>query len=1271
MRRRPVLLCSLVAAALLTIVVGAQTTDPQVFINEIHYDNTGTDAGEFVEIAGPAGTDLTGYAIVLYNGNGGAVYDTDALSGTIPDQQNGFGTISLSYPVNGIQNGSPDGIALVKDGAVVQFLSYEGPMLATGGPALGLTSVDIGVSENGSEPVGQSLRLIGSGDTYADFTWAAPAAATPGAINQGQTFGSTPPQPSLAIDDVAVTEGNSGTQVAAFTVSVTAGHSGVSFDIATADGAGASPATTGDGDYVARSLAAVAIPAGQTTYTFEVIVNGDTSVEPDETFGVTLGNPVGAVIGDGSGIGTIVNDDVPPVVSDVVISQVYGGGGNVGATLTNDFIELFNAGATAVDLSGWSVQYASATGTGTWAVTPLTGSIAPGGYYLIQQAAGAGGTTTLPTPDATGAITMAAGAGRVALQVSTAAIVGRCPTGGTADLVGYGPTATCFEGTAPTAATSATVAALRKRGGCYDSDVNGVDFSIGSPTPRNRATAVRTCSASPLSIPEIQGTGTTSPVVGDDIVTTGIVTARKSNGFFLQSPPGSEDGNADTSEGIFVFTSATPAVAVGDAVSARGTVGEFFSLTQLESSLPGDVTVTSTGNPLPSPVTLTPAILDPDGPIAQLERFEGMRVFAASLTSVAPTDSFGEVATVLTGVPRPLREPGISVLDPVPPDPTSGAPDCCIPRFDENPERIILDTEGLLGASVLTVTSNVVLQNVTGPLDFTFGAYKVLPEAPPIAGPNMSGVAVPVPAADEFTFAGFNIENFAGSETRKQKAALAIRQLMRSPDVIGHIEILDLATLQGLAAQVNADAVAAGEPDPGYEALLIPAPSAGNTQNVGFLVKTSRVRVDSLVQEGASETYTNPNNGNQETLHDRPPLVLRATVAPLGPDPHPVIVVVNHLRSFIDIELVAGDGTRVRAKRKAQAESVAALLQRLQTDNPGVAVLSLGDYNAYQFNDGYTDPIATLTGAPTPDDQIVEDESPDLVEPDFINLTDTLPAAERYSFIFEGTPQALDHVLVNTVGAGYVRRYAVARGNADFPETPAALFAGNPARPERSSDHDMPVAFLHFPDLTPPVFGAVSDVSVPATTFEGAVVTYGLPTASDAVDGAVPVTCAPASGTSFLIGSTTVTCTATDAAGNDAQVTFVVTVTLTDRPGTGLGAGQLGADPRVTFSFAAAQTDAGVETGWLLATMSRSRGLPYLFLSVSVDQVTFLDGAVRVTGSGWWNGRGGHTFELMAEDNGVPGAGHDTFSLIVRAPGGAIVLQQSGLLNAGNVQVVR
>lgn len=199
MARRRNMLGLLISGSLLgaTVVAGVPATQAftqtpaTIFINEIHYDNDGTDSGEAIEIAGPAGTDLTGWSIVLYNGGNGAAYDTDALSGTIPNQQNGYGTVVVNYPSNGIQNGSPDGVALVNGTTVVQFLSYEGGFAGVGGPANALSSTDIGVAETGSTPVGQSLQLTGAGTTYQSFAWSAPAASTFGAINTGQSFGAT------------------------------------------------------------------------------------------------------------------------------------------------------------------------------------------------------------------------------------------------------------------------------------------------------------------------------------------------------------------------------------------------------------------------------------------------------------------------------------------------------------------------------------------------------------------------------------------------------------------------------------------------------------------------------------------------------------------------------------------------------------------------------------------------------------------------------------------------------------------------------------------------------------------------------------------------------------------------------------------------------------------------------------------------------------------------------------------------------------------------
>jgi predicted extracellular nuclease len=214
-RLRNLAAASLGALALAAGGASGQADAQQVFFNELHYDNTGTDAGEAIEIAGPAGTDLSGWSIVLYNGANGAVYNTMALSGVIPDQSNGIGTLAFNYPENGIQNGSPDGLALVDpSNVVVQFVSYEGTFTGVGGPADGMPTTDIGISETSSTPTGFSVQLTGPGRVYGDFSWTGPAASSFGAINTGQVIG-VPPlvigacgDPATLIHDV---QGNGGT----------------------------------------------------------------------------------------------------------------------------------------------------------------------------------------------------------------------------------------------------------------------------------------------------------------------------------------------------------------------------------------------------------------------------------------------------------------------------------------------------------------------------------------------------------------------------------------------------------------------------------------------------------------------------------------------------------------------------------------------------------------------------------------------------------------------------------------------------------------------------------------------------------------------------------------------------------------------------------------------------------------------------------------------------------------------------------------------------
>lgn len=187
--------------------------------------------------------------------------------------------------------------------------------------------------------------------------------------------------------------------------------------------------------------------------------------------------------------------------SDMVVSQLFAGGGNANAPYANDFVELFNRGGTTVGLSSWSIQYASSSGT-TWQVTGLSGTVPPGGRYLVQLASAAAVGAPLPTPDATGTSNLAVSGGKVALvrgstPLACGASAGSCSADPlVADLIGYG-SATDYEGGGPAPAISNTTAALRAGDGCTDTDANSSDFSAAAPTPRNSSAAAARCSATP------------------------------------------------------------------------------------------------------------------------------------------------------------------------------------------------------------------------------------------------------------------------------------------------------------------------------------------------------------------------------------------------------------------------------------------------------------------------------------------------------------------------------------------------------------------------------------------------------------------------------------------------------------------------------------------------------------------------------------------------------------------------------------------------------
>ena len=274
----------------------------------------------------------------------------------------------------------------------------------------------------------------------------------------------------------------------------------------------------------------------------------------------------------------------PPAPSTIKISQVYGGGGNSGATYTNDFIEIYNQSTAPVDISQWSIQQASATAT-TWNITnlcPANGSciLQPGHYYLVQEAQGAGGTTALPPADITGAINMGATSGKVALVANTTLLSGACPTGsGIVDLLGYGGTGTptCFE-TTPVAALDNLTAAVRKGNGCIDTDNNANDFITIGPIPRNSTAPPNTCGGNPslasgvgaANPPSLESTATTLLTVtvtpatspaSTGITVTGSLTSVGGNASQAFYDDGT-NGDVTAGDNVFSFRVAAP-VATG------------------------------------------------------------------------------------------------------------------------------------------------------------------------------------------------------------------------------------------------------------------------------------------------------------------------------------------------------------------------------------------------------------------------------------------------------------------------------------------------------------------------------------------------------------------------------------------------------------------------------------------------------------------------------------------------------------------------------------
>ena len=769
-----------------------------------------------------------------------------------------------------------------------------------------------------------------------------------------------------------------------------------------------------------------------------------------------------------------------------VIAEVYGGGGNSGATLRHDFVELGNATGAPVSVDGWSVQYLPASPKPTTGVqvTPLSGEIPAQGRYLVRQAAGAGGEADLPAPDAAGSADMSATAGTVLLVSDTTPVECRTAAdcaadGAVIDVVGYGGAAVREGGSASGLSDTASAA---RGDGLADTGDNAADFTAGAPTPVNAAGAGPDGGPrlpggpeepGDLRIHDIQGITRTSPYAGDTVdAVPGVVTAvnafGSAQGFWFQDPAG--DGDPRTSEGLFAFTGSTaPGVAIGDEVLVSGRVDEYRpadgtqTITQVDRAR---WTVLSTGNPAPEPVDLRPGVIpeayapDHGGDITGLTlepdtyaldfwaAHEHMTVRIEDAPVIAPTDAYSALWVTVEPGRRRTANGGVAYGS----------------YADPNAGRV--KVESLLDRGVHPfprVDVGDTLAGVTeGPVYYSgFGGYLVRATT---LGEHVPGGLERTPVRDseryEVSIATYNVENLGGLDGRGEYEALAagIVDYLDSPDIIGLEEIQDDngtvddgtvdagVTLDRLVAAVEAQG------GPSYQWRQINPEDkqdggvpGGNIRNA-FLFDPARVRfvdrpggdattsVEVLPGTRGAELSVSP--GRIEPEHpawddSRKPLVghFRA----LNRD---IYVVTGHFASKGGDQPLHGvvqpPHRGSEAQRHAQAELVADFADDLLAVDPDANLVVMGDFNDFQFSRT----LEILTG-----------------DGSLHNPMTDLPAEERYNYVFDGNSQALDHILV---GRGIADRvdYEIARINSEFHD--------------QVSDHDPQVLWLDTRRSTPP-----------------------------------------------------------------------------------------------------------------------------------------------------------------------------------------------------------
>ncbi|MFJ3665776.1 endonuclease/exonuclease/phosphatase family protein [Streptomyces sp. NPDC090106] len=757
----------------------------------------------------------------------------------------------------------------------------------------------------------------------------------------------------------------------------------------------------------------------------------------------------------------------------VVISEVYGGGGNSGATLTQDFVELANAGSEVFDLSGYSVQYlpGSASASSQWQVTALGGALAAGNRYLVGEGTGTGGTTALPTPDASGSIAMSATTGTIALVSGTTALTCKTAADCTADsrvvdIVGYG-TAVVREGSGPATGASNT-ASVARADSLADTDDNATDLAAATPSPVNSAGQSPdpgdgsggggggSTDPGTVRVHDIQGTTRLSPYAGKAVTRVpGIVTGVRtsgSKGFWIQDPQA--DSDPATSEGVFVYTgSAAPAVAVGDSVLVTGKVSEYYPASGQQSltEITGPVTtVLSSGNELPAPVTLdATSVPDAYAPTADggsiesltlqpttyaldfYESLEGMRTTFSDARVVGATDAYDELWVTVKPDEHPTKRGG-TLYSSYAGQNTGRVEVMSLDKTTDFPTADV-------GDKLAGVT--------TGPLDYsTYGGYNVqATQLGVLAGKGLKQEITRRQKGDELAVATYNVENLDPSDdqTKFDRLAKGVAVNLSSPDVVALEEIQDdtgatddgTVTAEGTLKKFTDAIVAAGGPRYSWRYV---SPSnnqdggepGGNIRQV-FLFNPKRVSfVDRAggdattattvvkTRKGATLTYSPGRINPTSTAWDssRKPLVGEFVF-----HGESIFVIANHFNSKGgDQSLHSRYQPPTRSsetQRALQAAEVNTFVKSLLTADKNAKAVVLGDLNDYEFSDTVT----TLTSG-----GVLKD------------LVTTLPVAERYTYVYDGNSQTLDHTLTTPAVTHF--DYDVVHINAEFAD--------------QASDHD-------------------------------------------------------------------------------------------------------------------------------------------------------------------------------------------------------------------------